>query len=159
MGPPGSERGWNFTPSPLSPWLRHRSYWRKFCRDLRWHHMHGGQPATSCTRFIAKLHLNRQKSKNKWKDPPQEIFAWIGSRHDLQNKVIAQQPTLIETFHSHTLWKKWKVSFAKKKSDLYLKNYGVQAWKNCLRGGIQPPPPIPVLARVKTFSSLVTTGL
>ena len=96
---------------------------------LQLHHMAWtGLPASSCAWFIAKFLVNRHRqldlswmSKNKCKNPQQGTLALSGPWHDLEYKVITQQPKITETFHLQTLCTKGKNKMCKK-SDLYRKN-------------------------------------
>ena len=75
--------------------------------------------------------------KNNRKDPQQWEVASNGSWHDLENKVIAQRPIVLETFHLQALCRKVKKLAMKKKSDLYPKNWSVQPRKTVW--GWHPP--------------------
>ena len=114
-----------------------RSYWCKCFRDLWgrhiwWRHMalsgvtgqqlhliHCGIAFESSriARFIMDV-------ENKWKDPQQRIFASNGSRHDLDEKVTAQQPNVIETSTSRPYVKTVESKLCKK-SDVYRKECSV----------------------------------
>ena len=79
-------------------------------------------------------------SKNKWKDPQQGIFALPESWYEFESKVIAQQPTVTETFHFQTLSRKVE-KWAMQKNQTSTLKIAAYKQEKLSGGGITSPPP------------------